>query len=254
MRRFDRQKLAERIYEIAKAKDISIGSLEKSVGVSAGYFSRLLKGDGKSSFSLETLILVADVLGVSYCSLITASIIGDESESDSEVELQRFFDSLTRDTKDSTISWKSLSYLNENSNIGLGQPLLIETASGVNSKDDGIDGMLYLSSFETVGSAYISGDCFSATIDTETNTDIYIMNVGIKAKTGSIANYSHEIYFVSNDSKVEPLISTAYVSSMLRDSVSVLYETIKEKKTIPMIDKYARTIIHSYMERRKADE
>ena len=69
MRKFDSKKCINNIYYLIKDRNMKIGDVEKEVGVSTGYFSRLSKEDNQASPSMETLCALADLLGVSLDSL-----------------------------------------------------------------------------------------------------------------------------------------------------------------------------------------
>ena len=70
MTAFDKTRCLTNIYYLARQKGIKIGDLEAEANVSTGYFSRLNKEDNKTVPSIETLLLVADKLGVSVDALV----------------------------------------------------------------------------------------------------------------------------------------------------------------------------------------
>lgn len=70
MRKFDSKKCINNIYYLIKDRNMKIGDVEKEVGVSTGYFSRLSKDDNQGSPSTETLCALSELLSVSLDSLV----------------------------------------------------------------------------------------------------------------------------------------------------------------------------------------
>lgn len=70
MRKFDSKKCINNIYYLIKDRNMKIGDVEKEVGVSTGYFSRLSKEDNQASPSMETLCALSELLSVSLDSLV----------------------------------------------------------------------------------------------------------------------------------------------------------------------------------------
>ena len=64
---YDKNKLIDNIYAIAKKKNINIKDLETKANVSVGYFSRMLKDKEnlKASPTVSTMLSVSEDLGVS---------------------------------------------------------------------------------------------------------------------------------------------------------------------------------------------
>lgn len=104
MAAFDKTRCLTNIYYLARQKGIKIGDLEADANVSTGYFSRLNKDDNKTVPSIETLLLVADKLGVSVDALVHRDY---STPTPSERYLLDFLDKLTiRTDEDDSIEWK----------------------------------------------------------------------------------------------------------------------------------------------------
>lgn len=58
------------VARLAKEKKMLLGAIEEEIGVSKGYFSRLIKNTKKSA-SVQTVIAVAEVLNVSIEELLS---------------------------------------------------------------------------------------------------------------------------------------------------------------------------------------
>ena len=61
---YEKSRCIANIYDVAKKKNIKIGDLEESCGVSRGYLSRVNKPDYIGSPSIEVLDAIAARLGV----------------------------------------------------------------------------------------------------------------------------------------------------------------------------------------------
>ena len=93
---FDKKRCMSAIYAIAKEKGVKIGDLEKEANVSTGYLSKLNKEENTSSPSIELLLAVARVLGVTIDMLIYSEY---EGLSSNERYMLKFLDKLINEKK-----------------------------------------------------------------------------------------------------------------------------------------------------------
>ncbi len=110
MSAYNRQRCFDNIYYLAREKNIKIGDLESSAGVSAGYLSRLNKEDVKTNPGIEVLAAIATRLEVT----IDALISWDYSHlTASEKYMLSFIVELKKRTLNGEIRWteQHLSYL-----------------------------------------------------------------------------------------------------------------------------------------------
>ena len=70
MSNFDRKRLLSNIATLTKDKNVRMGDLEAAAGVSAGYFSRLNKGESNAIPNIEVIAAVADKLEVTIDCLV----------------------------------------------------------------------------------------------------------------------------------------------------------------------------------------
>lgn len=99
---FDKKRFLKNVYYLVKIKEIKIGVLEANANVSTGYLARLNKDDNKSVPSIEVLVSISDMLGVSMDSLIGCDL---ESMSGNDKYICRFLDKLIFDTTNNKYVW-----------------------------------------------------------------------------------------------------------------------------------------------------
>ena len=63
---FDRSRLMNNITTLIKEKNIKIGELENSVGISTGYLSKMAKPENESMPGIDLIWKLAEKLGVSH--------------------------------------------------------------------------------------------------------------------------------------------------------------------------------------------
>ena len=103
---FDRQKLLANISTLIQQKGMKIGELETSVGVSAGYLSRLSKEDNKTIPALDVIWRIAKTLGVN----IELLIDGNFDHATENIEyLRKFIQKLFEKTVAGEMDWDSFN-------------------------------------------------------------------------------------------------------------------------------------------------
>lgn len=90
----------------AKQKQMKIGDIEEKAGVSPGYFSRLAGKDDRNS-TIDALMNVADLLGVSFELLLTSDL---ESKTPTERLVLDFIKRLASSTAEDNISWQTFKH------------------------------------------------------------------------------------------------------------------------------------------------
>ena len=100
---FDKRRCMSAIYAIAKEKGVKIGDLEKEANVSTGYLSKLNKEENTSSPSIELLVAVARVLGVTIDMLVYSEY---EGLSSNEKYMLKFLDRLIKKTLSGELQWE----------------------------------------------------------------------------------------------------------------------------------------------------
>ena len=100
---FEKSLLAQNIQYLASKAGKKIGELEKSAGVSAGYTSRLLKSEEKTSFPIMDLALEASKQFEMPVDLLLTKRVDEVHPN--ELYLIEFFNKLRDDTLAGIISW-----------------------------------------------------------------------------------------------------------------------------------------------------
>lgn len=114
---YDKNICLNNIYKLVKEKNLKLGELENKVGVSVGYFSKLLKEGNKASPSIEVLSKIGDLLNISLDKLCKTDL---SKMGDSEFYVFSFLSSLLKRTREGEFIWvceneKELNDLNLNS-------------------------------------------------------------------------------------------------------------------------------------------
>ena len=102
---YDKKVLLKNISYLIKKKGIKIGELEKSIGVSAGYISRINKKNDGVSTNVDIIYKIAHELGVTMDVLVSVDL---EEIGDNEQYLLNFFKSLESKTDARMIFWDAI--------------------------------------------------------------------------------------------------------------------------------------------------
>ena len=100
---YDKKRFINNVYFLAKSRDLKIGELETTCGVSAGYLARLRQAEKNSAPGADFVLAVADQLDVSADALLTFDF---SRASDAEMNLHRYLEKLTRETRSRKLSWQ----------------------------------------------------------------------------------------------------------------------------------------------------
>ena len=102
---FDRARLMNNINTLIKDKNIKIGELENSIGISTGYLSKMSKADNESMPGIDQKKKLAQRLGTSVDMLVC----GDFGRSnDNLFQLIRVLDKMKKDTDLHNIEWERI--------------------------------------------------------------------------------------------------------------------------------------------------
>lgn len=102
---FDRARLMNNINTLIKDKNIKIGELENSIGISTGYLSKMSKPDNESMPGIDLIWKLAQKLGTSVDMLVG----GDFGRSnDNLYQLIKVLDKMKKDTETHNIEWKRI--------------------------------------------------------------------------------------------------------------------------------------------------
>jgi transcriptional regulator with XRE-family HTH domain len=239
------------IYSLAKDKGVKIGDLEKAANVSSGYLSRLNKDDNKSLPGVEVVYAIAQKLGVSVESILTADYAGMTG---SERYILSFFEKMIRDTNDEAVIWgedHTIDKIGKPDYDNEEPPLLKSVRAGL----DEVSGypvyeFEYSSGFESkdIDDVVLQGISYQAWLP-HTNARVYLMNVQVITinEDGDHEDEALESYIYSNG-KITPLCSTFNTRAEIATTMRKLYKTIKEINTHVHLTQDMRSVLDNYME------
>lgn len=225
---FDKKRCISTIYELAKQKNIKIGDLEETAGVSKGYLSRINKEDSSSSPSIELLDSVSRQLGVGIDYLVNYS---SDGLTPNEQFVFRFIDKLMRMTLGGKLDWvaETSAVLTAENNIKVDNPLVSLTKNYMEELDLWYDCHVYRSGIFDEGSADVSGTCYHASISG--GSAVYLNRVtytirkpGDRYGLDEYKSDIVEVYLVNGG--VQPICSTFYVAEELKNSILNLYMAV----------------------------
>ena len=229
---FERNRLIDNIYRVAKEKNIKIGTLEQSARVSPGYLSRLAKDDTKGSFAVDLLCSVAEQLGKTLDALVYTEHKG---LTENEEKMLAFLDRLTMLTENFTLEWKMLPPMIQDETYEFEHPLF----RVVDRCDMDPDGNYisykkteYCSHFlDQDYSTKIEGRCFHVLFDTFSNREVYLMFVS-QYDSGSIERRKAlEIYFLRQKKYVEPIVCSSLSCDQIVEAMKRLYKTVDDARS-----------------------
>ena len=235
---FERSKVIENIYDLAKEKGIKIGELEQKVNVSPGYLSRLLKDDNKGTISAEQLWKISEILGTTMDLLVGYR---NEGLTENEKKIIGFLDKLSFKTEKSEIAWEMLTPMIKEPSYIIAHPLF-ETVD--RCTEDALGDFrfykekVYCSHFYDPEYVRIDNNCFHFLFDEFSEREIYIMSVSKREKDKSVWDSGVlEIYFVVAGVNVEPVVCSAFASDQVNKSMNHLYLTVNEARANLQLNK-----------------
>lgn len=99
---FDNSILIKNILYLTKKQGIGIGTLERILGISAGYISRTAKENSGKRMSIDAVWKISRILGVSISSLLGTDLSYPNHNTDLTL---RFVEQLTKNTSSGIIDW-----------------------------------------------------------------------------------------------------------------------------------------------------
>ena len=256
---FDKKLCMDNIYAIAKDKGIKIGDLEKAAGLSAGYLSKLSKEGNTAVPGIDSLLLIAQALGISIDALVSVNY---KDLNKDEKYLAAFIEKLISGTESRKITWEieGAAYLNSNdTGEGFEHPLFISVPSVIENPASGdlVDyvGNVYQSRFLRINDVNSFDNCYHCELGKGGDT-LYMMKLNLGDKNYpkedgefDISKYSYisheevELYIVDTHGKVNPLCSTFSVGQEMKKLIEKLYAAVYgDGRFIGMSSETRRTI------------
>ena len=245
---FDRNRLIDNIYRVAKEKNIKIGTLEQSAGVSPGYLSRLARDDTKGSFAVDLLCSVSEQLGKTLDALVYTE---HKDLTENEEKMLAFLDRLTMLTENFTLEWKMLPPMIQDETYEFEHPLF----RVVDCCDMDPDGNYisykkteYCSHFlDQENPTIIEGRCFHVLFDTLSNREVYLMFVSQYEPGSFDRRKALEIYFIRQEKYVEPIVCSILACDQIVEAMERLYKTVDDARSHLTFDRDSISAIDRFL-------
>lgn len=246
-------RVAENIMILADEQGITKTDLEKAVGISAGYLSKLSNPDNTTVPSAEVLLAIARELRVTVDLLLSSEL---SKMSKSEQFLAKLLDKVIKDTEEERLEWKTetkedLGKTSVRPDLTVTHPLF--TAEPTGEMDGGgypDYKAAYRAYFGDQLIAEINGDCYHTTLPFS-DAELYVMNIlnAIPSPAGGFAQTHKEGYEVVlyKDHVIEPLCNYIEGKGAFGDMVITLVKVIEDSIGKKAISKNAMSILESYM-------
>lgn len=100
----DTKRLIDNVYALIKSRNLRIGDVERKIGVSSGYFSRLAKNENDVAPGLDVVYKLAQILEITVDSLLNS----DFTKSQENVAyLEKFIKKIVTDIESGKMDWES---------------------------------------------------------------------------------------------------------------------------------------------------
>lgn len=255
-REFDKKLLISNIYFLVKEKGLKLGEVEKDAGVTPGYVSRLNKEERNAKPSIEFLMGVSSILGVSMDALLTYNF---EALTPTEAYVLRFVEKLISDTQADKLDWNKeseeyLSSVDYDGQTGEPDHILFKEARVYNNDyTEYCDIVEYDSKFYDVKGIKIAGDGFN--VELMGGGYVYLMKIQTPdAAELPFGDTEYELYFVKGWN-VTPLAHSKYAENTpFNEPLHRLYTTVSESCNHVKLKGDAKSIIDAYMQGRSLDD
>lgn len=239
MSKFDNRICYENIINLYKAKGFKIGEFETEIGASIGYFSRLIKEDGKlGTISSEILFKAADVLAVPVEQLGSVDLTClDPTE-------QYYFDFLNKvinETQNNNIDWKQ--YRKEDLRYFKNTMNLFEIEYG---QLNGIEYAFYNSQFwdDRKYNVSLANDVFVF----ENEQGSFVLTCVDVSSESNFKFKGYELYFVDLNSQVNGICYSAPDQNQcINQTLDSLFKTVALYIKKPKLDENVRVAIDAFM-------
>lgn len=248
---FNRNRLMNNITTLIKEKNIKIGELENSIGISTGYLSKMAKPENESMPGIDLIWKLAEKLGVSVDLLVG----GDFSKSnDNLFYLIKFLHELKNETDIHGINWSRFSSY-EAIKDALDLPIWndmegnVEESYAISDINEG-----YVSLFEPNRKLQATDENFYAFADT--------LNIVLLFKCVEIIENDekvvYELYSATDNGPgsdyIIPLCSTLEKDGAIFFALSDFYECVQRHDKDIQLRESARKAIGNFLNRNNTED
>lgn len=232
---FDKKQLISNISYLINTNNIKIGEIEKEIGVSTGYISRIQKEDGPmpniefiNSISKKFNVSIDTLLNINMSQIISA-----------ENYILNLLDKLINDTEQDSLNWNIETTENLHKNSVISNHSLFEE-SIISDRKYIFDSMMYSLKTE------IHGTCFN--LEMKNHSKLYVMNI-IDEERSLLKNAENilnlEIWLVKDYNKKEFICNTK--NSNYTQKLIYLYNSLIKNMSKPKLNKDTKYIFDSYL-------
>lgn len=261
---YDKVKMIDKIYEIAKNKKLKIGDMEEKAGVSRGYLSRINKSDKSTSPSIEVLASIAQQLGVTIDYLVNDWGDGLTQTEDMVID---FVDRLKFNTTEGKQEWvcESAAVATGENDTPSNNPLVIVKECYTEEFEKFYYDHVYQSRFYGDGDVRVDGNCYYTEINNGAY-NVYLNCVGYQNPSGwpedenedtelllrsgrnvFWKNHIIEIYIVGRNKEIRSVCSTMYLKPEVRKAVDGLYDFIERRESRVGVDRETKRIMQNFI-------
>lgn len=247
---FNKNRIIENIYFLAKEKGLKMGDIEKNAGVSPGYLSRINKSDSTSIPGIDLMYYIAQQLGVSVDTLLEAHY---EQLTKADKYALDFIQKVIDDTREEKLDWEQLSTSQMQTDIELVHMYAVfEYEEYLEYDPTSIDMTTmckrpcFVSKFYEEGITKVVGNGYIAEM-MHFDARIYLMTIEHE-DTKEQRVRAYELYVEMEDGSVEGICNSSMVNHEISMLMGQLYETLEELYSHVKLSKGVKNLLDMYMQ------
>lgn len=245
---FDRARLMNNITFLIKEKGLKVGELENSVGISAGYISKMTKAENESMPGIDLIYKLAQQLDVS----VEALVNGDFNRSnDNLLFLVKFLHSLQLDTDLHDIEWDFFrDYSEMQEQYGLSDLPMITKNLAVSMQ--GVEpAFKFASQMMVEANLTLSKENFCGF----TSIGVVLLFKLVNYLPDNTKQTEYELYIIEDrgggDEPLWPVCSSLNNNGELRPYLADLYNCIMKHSKDLKVSEDVRNLINRYFDKRE---
>lgn len=247
---FNKNRIIENIYFLAKEKGLKMGDIEKNAGVSPGYLSRINKNDNTSIPGVDLMYYIAQQLEVSVDTLLAAKY---EQMTRADKYALDFIQKVIDDTRNEKIDWEQLSAykLRTDAELEYMYPIF-DHEEYLEYEPGSINGGIvcrkpcFLSKFYEEGISRIIGNGYIAEMKS-LNARIYLMAIEHE-NTKENKKQAYELYIEMEGGLVEGICNSTLVNHEISMLMGQLYEALEELYSHVKLSRGVKDLLDKYMQ------
>lgn len=248
---FNRNRLMSNITTLIKEKNIKIGELENSIGISTGYLSKMAKPENESMPGIDLIYKLSQKLDVS----VEALVNGDFNESnDNLLFLIKFLHFLQQDTDLHEIEWEFFrEYEDLQGRYGFDDlPMLADTIAVVLDEESSV--YKFKSQFSIDANLTMTKENFCGFTSVGVILVFKLTNHLPEGKR----QLEYEVYAIEDrgggEEPLVPICSSLDKNGKVKPYLADLYNCLLKHSKDIKVSEEARNLINKYINKREAEE